>query len=121
MVPAQVREMTMPKFLIENTLSSVTLGCFEAETPAEALDALARDAGYRDRAHLENEVPSKEGEIAVTEIEAVTQAELDAAAMVMDDEIRENLHDRGIDDPSIFLHEYKIRHEDKYGAPFAWR
>lgn len=59
----------MTKFKIENTHSGVILGVYEAEDKQGALDAMARDAGYRDYAHAEEVAPSKEGEIVVTEID----------------------------------------------------
>lgn len=56
------------RYQIENTLSGVVFGVYEGDTEAEALDALARDAGYRDNAEVELEHPSQPGEILVTEI-----------------------------------------------------
>lgn len=58
----------MNKYRIENTVSGADLGVYEGSTEAEALDAMARDAGYRDHAHAEEITPSKSGELAVTQI-----------------------------------------------------
>ena len=53
----------MAKWTIENPTSGVVLGTYEGETEAEALDELARDAGYRDNAEA-CEVSA--GELTVT-------------------------------------------------------
>lgn len=43
-----------------------------------------------------------------------------AAVELMDDEIRENLHNSGDYATELdFLEEYMVRHKAKYGAPFA--
>lgn len=52
---------------IENTTSGLVLGTYEGATAADALDAMARDAGYRDYADLQAQVPAEDGEIIVTE------------------------------------------------------
>lgn len=38
-------------YLIESTASGANLGVHKGETPRAALDAMARDAGYRDMDH----------------------------------------------------------------------
>jgi hypothetical protein len=53
------------KHMITNTRSGYVLGLYDGATPAEALDAMARDAGYADYADLQSQVPAKHGEIAV--------------------------------------------------------
>ena len=58
----------MAKFQIGNTASDVILGVYEADDKQGALDAMARDAGYRDYAHADEIAPSNNGEIVVTEI-----------------------------------------------------
>lgn len=54
------------KFQIENTASGIVLGIYEGENEETALDALARDAGYTSYLALCQEIPARDGEIAVT-------------------------------------------------------
>lgn len=56
----------MTTYMIENTLSGVIIGEYEAADEDGALDAMARDAGYRDYAACCEGVPFTIGEIAVT-------------------------------------------------------
>lgn len=56
------------RYQIENTKSGLILGTYEAETEAEALDAMARDAGYADYQAACEIAPPTGGEIAVTEL-----------------------------------------------------
>jgi len=55
-----------PVYSIQNCQSGALLGYYRAASPDEALDALARDAGYRDRAEAEAVAPSK-GQLVVVE------------------------------------------------------
>ena len=41
----------MKRYRIKNTLSGVIFGIYQASDKREALDAYARDAGYRDYLH----------------------------------------------------------------------
>jgi hypothetical protein len=57
----------MPTYTITNAHSGTVLGTYEAPNPAAALDAMARDAGYRDYSDLDAQIPAMPGEIVVTE------------------------------------------------------
>ena len=56
----------MLTFRIETTASGVILGDYEAATTFEALDAMARDAGYADYADCCGSVPTKGGEVVAS-------------------------------------------------------
>ena len=56
----------MTIFRIENTTSGVILGDYEAATASDALDAMARDAGYADYADCCASVPTNDGEVLVS-------------------------------------------------------
>ncbi len=53
-------------FTIINTTSGANLGSYVADTEAEALNAMARDAGYTDYAEAEEIAPTADGEIVVS-------------------------------------------------------
>lgn len=59
------------KYEISNTISGANLGVYDAASVTEALDAMARDAGYQDYASLCEEVPAEQGEILVSAVESV--------------------------------------------------
>ena len=60
----------MSKYQIENTTSGVVFGIYEGETERDALDAMARDAGYKNHAEVEEQFNTyANGEIVVTEME----------------------------------------------------
>ncbi len=56
------------RYRIENTKSGLELGVYEGSSKEDALDALARDAGYDDYDHALYVAPASEGEILVTEL-----------------------------------------------------
>ncbi|MCR2832166.1 hypothetical protein NR402_18180 [Acidithiobacillus ferrooxidans] len=56
------------KYQIENARSGIVLGTYDADTPAQALDLLAKDAGYKDYADAQEVAPAVPGEIVVSEI-----------------------------------------------------
>lgn len=67
------------------------------------------------------------GTVLTSELPRVTVAndddhEIDFTAAVndMDDEIREELHAQGIDDPQEFFDAYCAAHEEKFGDEFVW-
>ena len=60
----------MKHYKIENTISGADLGIYYSETQDEALDKMAREAGYTDYAEAESIVPSEEGEILVSPVTA---------------------------------------------------
>ncbi len=59
----------MARWTIENVQSGLVLGTFEGATEDAALDAMARDAGYADRATMDRDVPDGAENLVVTEVE----------------------------------------------------
>lgn len=56
----------MATYTIENTRSGVVFGEYEGTSEADALDSMARDAGYADYAKCCEVAPVADGEIVVT-------------------------------------------------------
>lgn len=57
----------MKTFRIENTISGVVVGEYQARSERDALDAMARDAGFVDHADAQRAAPAQNGELRVTE------------------------------------------------------
>jgi hypothetical protein len=86
----------------------------------EAAEAVLANGGDWDSAQLAFHSAMTEG-WARADIDnyTLTTAELDWAASLMDDEIREDIHDEErASDPIWFLAEYERRHEAKFGETF---
>lgn len=64
----------MKRFEITNTNSGLVLGAYEGETAEEALDAMARDAGYSSYAAIP--VEDEAGRLQVTELVGMSTAEV---------------------------------------------
>ncbi len=60
-----LKNTQMTTFRITNIVSGMIFGEYEGITPTDALDALARDAGYADYAAASDVVPAKDDEILV--------------------------------------------------------
>ena len=73
---------TMGKYQITNTISGVELGVYEGATEAEALDAMARDAGYSDYAECCEVAPARQGEIAVQPAQVDDDQQIERAHIV---------------------------------------
>jgi len=58
---------TTKRFRIVNTISGQDLGDYGGENAEEALDTMARDAGFRNHAAACQAFPVAEGELSVTE------------------------------------------------------
>jgi hypothetical protein len=61
--------MGMNTYRITNPTTGADLGTYTGTTPAQALDAMAREAGYRDYAACCEDVPAPDGGLRVTETE----------------------------------------------------
>ena len=57
------------KWRIANSTSGIILGTYEGETKADALDAMAIDAGYKDYATACEATESEAGELTITKID----------------------------------------------------
>ena len=68
--PRLMERKTMQKYLIENFVSGVVLGEYEGITPAAALDAMAREAGYQDHADALAVIGGDSSDLVVTEVNA---------------------------------------------------
>lgn len=66
----------MTTYTITNTKSGATIGIYEGATEAEALDAMARDAGYESYADQLATIESDGSDIGVTEL-AYAGAQID--------------------------------------------
>ncbi len=61
----------MAHYEIQNANTAYVLGVYEGETEEEALDAMARDAGYQDYASIaEQQGQADEDDLVITEVDA---------------------------------------------------
>ena len=108
----------MSKFEVCNRLSAHSFGVFDAASPEEAVDACCRDAGYKNAADCD-EVTGTTGELMAARVDLVqivnpfsaaiierdisgtTQAEIDACAMLLGDDVLSDLE--GADTPWEWL------------------
>lgn len=76
----------MPTYMITNRIACLVLGPYDAPTPDEAVEAMIRDAGYRDAAHealvLETSVGKLRDELRVEEIDVPARIADVARSMV---------------------------------------
>lgn len=66
----------MNTYSIQNTTSGADLGIYSGETPAAALDAMSRDAGYRDHADACATTGEDGSDLRVTLVDATETARL---------------------------------------------
>ena len=63
----QLWDDEMNRYTIENSRNGAILGTFQADSPHEALEAMARDAGYPDFAFACHAMPLLPGDLVVRE------------------------------------------------------
>ena len=68
MLVGETEGLTMTTYCIENSISGQALGTYCGSSPADALDAFARDAGYDDWEAACRVAPVEDGEIIVHEV-----------------------------------------------------
>jgi hypothetical protein len=66
----------MKTYNITNAVSGLGLGLYGGATEAEALDAMARVAGYRDYEHCCDVVPDGSDELIVEEVDVGNSGEV---------------------------------------------
>jgi RecB family endonuclease NucS len=116
----------MAHFQIGNRYSGKILGIYEAETAADALDVMARDAGYASYAAACEVTQSGDDELVVTEVPRIITChgdicDFDAVVNLMDDEIREAIHTRMAGDctEQQFFDAYCAAHAEEFGKEFV--
>jgi hypothetical protein len=82
----------MPSYMIENIVSGHVFGAYEAAN-VDALDVLARDAGYRDYADACDQDHSTRGDLVVTDVNV---AALDWYDRADEPELIEFCDERGV-------------------------
>ena len=113
----------MREYEISNAVSGHSFGVFAAASEAEALNVLAREAGYADHADAMRGIEKTESDLIVTDVTGTVlvgrqRVDRDAVIALMDAEIREALHGRVWASEQAFVDAYCEAHEAAHGAPF---
>lgn len=85
----------MNTYMIENTKSGRVIGQYDASSQADALEVMARDAGYSDYAACCEVAPVADDEIRVTEMGDLTK--IGALAETIKEGLADNVRVNGVE------------------------
>lgn len=118
----------MNKYQITNKSSGLILGIYEGENEAAAMLAMNKDAGYESTEAAADVLGVTSEELSADlEIKLVRQAvicqgqevDFDGAAQLMDNELREGLHNVTVyQDNQHFFDTYCAAHKARFGTEF---